>query len=70
MALLETNMKFVNPLFLGDTFHVDLEVLEKRDTSKPDRGILKFLHHIDKIDGTRVAIITKTRMVRRLSAGS
>ncbi|MQA82086.1 MAG: acyl dehydratase [Streptosporangiales bacterium] len=70
MALLETNVRFVNPLFLGDTFYVDMEVTGKRETSKPDRGILKFVHHVEKTDGTRVAVITKTRMVRTRPAES
>ena len=31
---------FLKPVFIGDTVRGESEVLEKRETSKPDRGIL------------------------------
>jgi acyl dehydratase len=65
MALLETNMKLTAPVFLGDTFFVHIEVTGKRETSKPDRGIVFFEHRVQKTSGEQVALITKTRMVRR-----
>jgi acyl dehydratase len=68
LALLETSIKLVAPLFLGDTFCVDIEVTDKRETSKPDRGIVNFEHSIERTDGTRVAVVTKTRMLRRRPA--
>jgi acyl dehydratase len=66
MALLETNVKLTNPLFLGDTFYVRIAVTGKRETSKPDRGIVFFEHRVLKTSGEQVALITKTRLVRRL----
>lgn len=68
MALLETNIKLVNPLFIGDTFFVEIEVVNKRTTSKPDRGIVFFKHTVQKTSGDTVALITKTRMIRCQSA--
>jgi acyl dehydratase len=68
MALLETNMKLTNPLFLGDTFYVRIRVVDKRPTSKPDRGIVFFEHRVFKTTGEEIAVITKTRMVRRLES--
>jgi acyl dehydratase len=64
MALLETNIKLTAPLFLGDTFYVHIVVTGKRQTSKPDRGIVNFEHRVLKTSGEQVALITKTRMIR------
>lgn len=65
MALLETNLKLTAPLFLGETFYVQVQVTSKRETSKPDRGIVNFEHRVLKTSGEQVALITKTRMVAR-----
>ncbi|MBX5475963.1 MAG: MaoC family dehydratase N-terminal domain-containing protein [Clostridia bacterium] len=32
--------RFVRPVFFGDTVHVRVTIVDKRETSKPDRGIL------------------------------
>jgi acyl dehydratase len=32
--------RFTAPVFIGDTIHTNNEVVEKRETSKPDRGIM------------------------------
>jgi len=37
------SLKFTKPVKIGDTIHVRIEVLEKRETSKPDRGVMKRL---------------------------
>ena len=35
------SLKFTKPTKPGDTVHVKLKVLEKRETSNPDRGVMK-----------------------------
>jgi acyl dehydratase len=40
VALLEQNIKYKSPVKFGDTVHLRMEVTEKRETSKPDRGIV------------------------------
>jgi acyl dehydratase len=35
------SLKFTKPTKIGDTVHVKLKVLEKRETSNPDRGVMK-----------------------------
>ena len=35
------SLKFTNPVKAGDTIHARIKVLEKRETSKPDRGVMK-----------------------------
>ena len=35
------NLKFTGPVKAGDTIHAKVKVLEKRETSRPDRGVMK-----------------------------
>ena len=35
------NLKFTGPVKAGDTIHAKVKVLEKRETSRPDRGVIK-----------------------------
>ena len=35
------NLRFTKPVKAGDTIHVKITVLERRETSRPDRGVLK-----------------------------
>src|SRR3974377_741365 len=35
------SLKFTKPTKIGDTVHVKLKVLEKRETSHPERGVMK-----------------------------
>ena len=37
------SLKFTKPVKIGDTVHARVEVIEKRETSKSDRGIMKRL---------------------------
>jgi acyl dehydratase len=42
LAFLELTWQFKQPIYIGDTIHVEQVVKEMRDTSKEDRGILTF----------------------------
>jgi len=42
IALMEQNIKYKGAVKFGDTVRLQLEVAEKKETSKPDRGIVKF----------------------------
>lgn len=46
MAFLWMEMDIKAPVLIGDSIHVEIEVLEKRETKKPERGIIKFLHRV------------------------
>jgi acyl dehydratase len=35
------NLRFTGPVKAGDTIHAKIKVLEKRETSRPDRGVMK-----------------------------
>jgi acyl dehydratase len=42
LAFLEIeSWKFKRPILIGDTVHVEVEIAEKRETSKPHAGVLK-----------------------------
>jgi len=42
MALIEiSSIRFRSPLRAGDTLRVELEITDKRETSKPDRGLIR-----------------------------
>jgi acyl dehydratase len=42
LALMDVQCKFLKPTFINDTIGVDVEVIEARETSKPDRGVVTF----------------------------
>ena len=42
IALMEQLIRYKGAVKLGDTVHLELEVLEKKPTSKPDRGVVRF----------------------------
>jgi len=48
IGFLEGSVKYPQPLLIGDTVHVAVTITEKRQTSKPGRGILK--QHLELIN--------------------
>jgi acyl dehydratase len=40
MALMDIKWRFLKPVFIGDTVHMEIEITEKKETSKDDRGII------------------------------
>ena len=65
MAFLGVEMKILNPVFIGDTITVEIDVVDKRETKKPDRGIVTFFHSVKNQDDTVVMEYTVRRMLRR-----
>jgi len=66
IALLEQNIKYKNPVKFGDTVHLRMEVTEKRETSKPDRGIVILAAQmLNQRDEVVVEMIWTQLMVRR-----
>ena len=69
MALLGVQeMKMPAPLRCGDTVHVKVKVLEKRETSKPDRGIVTSEQQVVNQQGAVLLEYTVKRMIRRRPA--
>jgi acyl dehydratase len=64
-----TQVRFPAPLFHGDTVNVTTEVKEKRESrSRPDVGIVEFVHRAFKQDGTLVAECVRQAMMRKKPA--
>ncbi len=64
-----TDVRFPAPLFYGDTVNVATEVKSKRESrSRPDVGIVEFIHRAYKQDGTLVAECTRQAMMRKRPA--
>jgi len=65
LAFLEVQWKFTAPIFIGDTLHLEISVLSKRETQKPDRGIVifdcKMVNQENKVvqEGTRTMLISR-----------
>ncbi len=61
-----TDVKFPKPVFHGDTIHVTTEVLTARETkSRPDAGIVEFLHKAYNQRGELVAECRRQAMMRK-----
>ena len=65
IAVLSMTINYKAPVKFGDTVHLQLKVMEKKETSKPDRGIVTFqtnvLNQRDElvIDGQWVVMMTR-----------
>ena len=57
------SLKHANPTFHGDTIYSETEVLEKRETSKGDRGVVKVRTIGYKQDGTVVCEFVRKVLV-------
>ena len=61
-----TDVKFPHPLFEGDTVHCTSDVVAKRESkSRPDAGIVEFLHRTYNQDNKLVAQCTRQTFIRR-----
>ena len=59
-------VKFPHPLFQGDTIHCTTEVLGKRESrSRPDAGIVEFLHKAFNQDDKLVAECRRQAFMRK-----
>jgi acyl dehydratase len=59
-------VRFPKPLFHGDTIHVETEVLELRESkSRPNQGIVVFLHQAFNQHGDLVATCKRSGLQRK-----
>ncbi|RJQ29952.1 MAG: acyl dehydratase [Peptococcaceae bacterium] len=66
LALLGINSwRFLGPIKIGDTVHVEVEVAEKRETSNPGRGIVTFKRRLINQRGEIVQEGETPMMLRR-----
>jgi acyl dehydratase len=65
MAWLGGEVRVVAPVLEGDTIRVEVEVVDKRETRKPDRGIVTYRHRVVNQRDEVVLELTIQRMIRR-----
>ena len=66
LAFLNMEMSVERPVMVGDTIHVEIEVIEARKTSKSNRGLVRTRNRIVNQRGETVILYTP----QRLMAGS
>lgn len=66
LALLQIDgWKMLNPVFHGDTIRLEQTVVDKKETSKPDKGVITFERRCMKQDDTVVQEMRATLLYRR-----
>jgi acyl dehydratase len=65
MAYLGGEIRIVAPVLAGDTIRVEVEVADKRETKKPDRGIVTYQHRVVNQRGETVLEAKIQRMIKR-----
>ena len=70
LAFLGLEMEIRTPVFIGDTIGVEIEVVDRRETKKPDRGIVTFFHRVTNQKGDVVLEYRVKRMIRRRAGES
>jgi acyl dehydratase len=68
MAWLGGELRVVGPVLEDDTIRVEVEVSAKRETKKPDRGIVTYRHRVLNQRDEVVLEATIQRMIRRQGA--
>lgn len=63
-AFLNMELNIENPVFAGDTIHVECEVIEARLTRKPGRGLVRTRNRVVKQDGTVALTYTPLRLIK------
>lgn len=65
LAFLQMEMDVKSPTFLGDTIYVNCEVIEARETSKPDRGLVRTKNSVTNQHGQTVLVYQPLRLIKR-----
>lgn len=65
LALLQQTIKYVGAVKFGDTIHLESKVAEKKESSKPDRGILTLENKIINQDGQAIVEVQEVVMLKR-----
>src|SRR5713101_5363802 len=65
MAWLGGEIRIVSPVLEGDTLRVEIEVVDKRETRKSDRGIVTYAHRVLNQRSEMVLEARVQRMIRR-----
>lgn len=65
MAWLGGDLRVTAPVLEGDTIRVEVEIVDKRETKKGDRGIVTYRHRVLNQRDELVVEATVRRMIRR-----
>ena len=65
MAWLGGEVKVTAPVLAGDTIRVEVEIVDKRETKKTDRGIVTYKHRVLNQRGETVMELKLQRMIKR-----
>jgi acyl dehydratase len=65
MAWLGGEIRLAAPVLAGDTIRVEIEIADKRETKKPDRGIVTYRHRVLNQRDEVVMEARVQRMIRR-----
>jgi acyl dehydratase len=69
-AFLNMELNVAGPTFVGDTIHVECEVIEsRRSASRPNRGLVRTSNRVVRQDGAVTLIYTPLRMVKARTTG-
>lgn len=69
IAFLGATLNTKAPVGVGDTIHVEVEVTEKRASSKPDRGLVRTLNRVLDQKGSVVLEYDPLRLLKRRPEG-
>ncbi len=69
MSYLGSEIRIAAPVLAGDTIRAVVTITDKRETKKPDRGIVTYRHEVLNQRGETVLEATVRRMIRRESTG-
>ena len=65
LAFLETSMSVKGPTFVGDTLHVEVEVIELKSTSKPERSLIRTRNRVFNQKGIVTLEYNPLRLLKR-----
>jgi len=65
LAFLNATLEVKAPTVVGDTIHVEAEVIEHRVTSKGDRGLVRFANRVVNQRGDTVLEYNPLRLLKR-----
>jgi len=65
LAFLNATLDVKGPTLVGDTIHVECEVIEHRLTSKGDRGLVRFANKVVNQRGETVLAYNPLRLLKR-----
>ena len=65
LAFLHADFTVKGPTFVGDTIHIEVEIIEARQTSKPGRGLVRSRNRVLKSDGSECIVYEPLRMLRQ-----